>query len=60
MNYHIICLQTHATQQLADAIYKKLNTPEYSELMNSVILTNKVCVTLPRFTRMVLRWTKMH
>ena len=38
----------HATQQLADAIYKKLNTPEYSELMNSVILTNKVCVTLAK------------
>jgi DNA polymerase I-like protein with 3'-5' exonuclease and polymerase domains len=38
----------HATQQLADAIYKKLNTPEYSDLMNSVILTNKVCVTLAK------------
>ena len=38
----------HATQQLADAIYRKLNTPEYSELMNSVILTNKVCVTLAK------------
>ena len=38
----------HATQQLADAIYKKLNTPEYSKLMNSVILTNKVCVTLAK------------
>ena len=38
----------HATQQLADAIYKKLNTPEYSDLMNSVLLTNKVCVTLAK------------
>jgi len=38
----------HATQQLADAIYKKLNTEEYSSLMNSVILTNKVCVTLAK------------
>jgi len=38
----------HATQQLADAIYKKLNTEEYGSLMNSVILTNKVCVTLAK------------
>ncbi len=38
----------HATQQLADTIYKKLNTEEYGSLLNSVMLTNKVCVTLAK------------
>ena len=38
----------HATQQLSDEIYKKLNTVEYSELMDTVILTNKVALTLAR------------
>ena len=33
----------HATQQLSDEIYRKLNTVEYSELMDTVILTNKGC-----------------
>jgi DNA polymerase I-like protein with 3'-5' exonuclease and polymerase domains len=36
----------HATQQLSDEIYRKLNTVEYSELMDTVILTNKVALTL--------------
>ena len=38
----------HATQQLADTIYKKLNTEEYGSLLSSVMLTNKVCVTLAK------------
>tara|TARA_R100001369_G_scaffold60907_2_gene87702 strand:- start:1835 stop:3847 length:2013 start_codon:yes stop_codon:yes gene_type:complete len=38
----------HATQQLSDVIYRKLNTLEYSSLMPTVILTNKVAVTLGR------------
>jgi DNA polymerase I-like protein with 3'-5' exonuclease and polymerase domains len=38
----------HATQQLCDAQYKKLNSTEYAGLMESVILTNKVCVSLAK------------
>tara|TARA_R110000782_G_scaffold144081_1_gene236940 strand:+ start:698 stop:2710 length:2013 start_codon:yes stop_codon:yes gene_type:complete len=38
----------HATQQLSDEIYKKLNTQEYSSLMDTVVLTNRVAVTLGR------------
>tara|TARA_R110000772_G_scaffold145903_2_gene256023 strand:+ start:539 stop:2551 length:2013 start_codon:yes stop_codon:yes gene_type:complete len=38
----------HATQQLSDVIYRKLNTVEYASLMSTVILTNKVAVTLGR------------
>src|SRR5210317_168559 len=38
----------HATQQLSDRIYRKLNTVEYASLMDTVILTNKVAVTLGR------------
>ena len=41
----------HATQQLADEQYKKLNSVKYSNLMDTVILTNKVCVTLARTHR---------
>jgi DNA polymerase I-like protein with 3'-5' exonuclease and polymerase domains len=37
-----------ATQELADVIYKKLYTEEYAGLMNTVILTNRVAVTLAR------------
>ena len=37
-----------ATQQLSNALYKKLNTEEYASLLESVILTNRVCVTLAR------------
>ena len=37
-----------ATQELADAIYKKLYTQEYAGLMNTVVLTNRVAVTLAR------------
>ena len=37
-----------ATQELSDVIYKKLNTVEYSGLMNTVILTNRVALTLAR------------
>ena len=37
-----------ATQELSDVIYRKLNTVEYASLMNTVILTNKVAVTLAK------------
>jgi len=37
-----------ATQELSDVLYKKLNTKEYSGLMNTVLLTNRVAVTLAR------------
>ena len=37
-----------ATQELSDKLYYKLNTVEYASLLESVILTNKVCVTLAR------------
>ena len=37
-----------ATQELADVIYKKLYTQEYAGLMNTVVLTNRVAVTLAR------------
>ena len=36
----------HATQQLSDVIYRKLNTKEYAGLMETVILTNRVAITL--------------
>src|SRR5210317_769290 len=38
----------HATQQLSDEIYKKLNAIEYAELMDTVILTNRVALTLAK------------
>ena len=38
----------HATQQLSDEIYRKLNTVEDTGLMETVILTNQVAVTLGR------------
>ena len=38
----------HATQQLCDKIYKKLNTQEYGSLMNSVFMSNRVAVILAR------------
>ena len=41
----------HATQQLSDAIYKKLNTVEYAGLMETVVLTNSVAVTLAHIYR---------
>jgi DNA polymerase I-like protein with 3'-5' exonuclease and polymerase domains len=41
----------HATQQLSDRQYKKLNSVKYAHLMDTVILTNKVCVTLARTHR---------
>ena len=37
-----------ATQELSDVIYRKLNTVEYASLMSTVLLTNKVAVTLAR------------
>jgi len=37
-----------ATQELSDEIYKKLNTVEYSGLMDTVLLTNRVALTLAR------------
>jgi len=41
----------HATQQLSDEIYKKLNSVEYASLMDTVILTNQVAVTLAKIYR---------
>ena len=38
----------HATQQLSDKLMYRLNTEESSRLMDTVTLTNKVCVTLAR------------
>ena len=38
----------HATQQLCDAQYKKLNSKEYAGLMESVRLTHKVCLSLAK------------
>ena len=38
----------HATQELSDKQMHRLNLPEDSGLMNSVVLTNEVCVTLAR------------
>ena len=38
----------HATQQLSDVIYRKLNTVEYASLLNSVNLSNRVAVILAR------------
>ena len=38
----------HATQQLSDKLIYRLNTEESSRLMDTVTLTNKVCVTLAR------------
>ena len=38
----------HATQQLSNRQMYRLNTPEDAGLMNSVVLTNEVCVTLAR------------
>jgi len=38
----------HATQQLSDTLYKKLLTKEYSGLMESVLLTNKVSTILAK------------
>jgi len=37
-----------ATQELSDVLYKKLNTEEYAGLMNTVVLTNRVSVTLAK------------
>ena len=37
-----------ATQELSDVIYRKLNTTEYASLMDTVVLTNKVAITLAR------------
>ena len=41
----------HATQQLSDEIYKKLNSVEYASLMDTVVLTNQVAVTLAKIYR---------
>jgi DNA polymerase I-like protein with 3'-5' exonuclease and polymerase domains len=38
----------HATQQLSDQLWLKLNSSEYSSLMQTTILTNQVCVALCR------------
>jgi DNA polymerase I-like protein with 3'-5' exonuclease and polymerase domains len=38
----------HATQQLADKLWYRLNTIPDSGLMNTVVLTNQVCVSLAR------------
>jgi len=41
----------HATQQLSDVIYKKLYTEKYAGLMDIVVLTNRVAVTLAHIYR---------
>ena len=41
----------HATQELSDLQYRKLNTPEYSSLMTSVILSNQMSVCLAKIYR---------
>ncbi len=38
----------HATQQLSDELYRKLNTVEYSGLMETVVLSNSVSVVLAK------------
>ena len=38
----------HATQELSNEIYKKLNSTEYGGLMTTVVLTNRVAVTLAK------------
>jgi len=38
----------HATQQLSDELYRKLNTVEYSSLMETVVLTNSVSIVLAK------------
>tara|TARA_X000001382_G_scaffold83393_1_gene58987 strand:- start:3444 stop:5459 length:2016 start_codon:yes stop_codon:yes gene_type:complete len=38
----------HATQELSNEIYRKLNTTEYGGLMTTVTLTNRVAVTLAK------------
>ena len=38
----------HATQELSNEIYRKLNSTEYGGLMTTVVLTNRVAVTLAR------------
>lgn len=37
-----------ATQQLSDVLYKKLNSSDHSLLMNTVVLSNRVCKALTR------------
>jgi len=41
----------HATQQLSDVIYKKLNSLDYAGLMDIVLLTNRVAITLAHIYR---------
>tara|TARA_R110000765_G_scaffold323458_1_gene415108 strand:- start:3080 stop:5092 length:2013 start_codon:yes stop_codon:yes gene_type:complete len=41
----------HATQQLSDVIYKKLYTEKYAGLMDIVVLTNRVAITLAHIYR---------
>ena len=48
---HYLSADLHATQQLCNEQYKKLNTVEFGSLMDTVILTNRVCVTLARTHR---------
>ena len=38
----------HATQQLSDSLWFKLNTTKYNNLMDTHVLTNQICVTLAR------------
>jgi len=40
-----------ATQELSDTLYRKLNTIDYASLMPTVLLTNKVCISLARIYR---------
>ena len=41
----------HATQELSDLQYRKLNSPDYSSLMTSVILSNQMSVCLAKIYR---------
>ena len=43
----------HATQQLSDLQYKRLNSKEDAGLMNTVVFTNKVSVALARYTQRI-------
>jgi DNA polymerase I-like protein with 3'-5' exonuclease and polymerase domains len=43
-----LCADLHATQQLAQKIYARLNTVPDSGLMSTVVLTNEVAVCLSR------------
>src|SRR5210317_2094688 len=49
--YEYLSADLHATQELSDLQYRKLNSPEYSSLMTSVILSNQMSVCLAKIYR---------